>query len=239
LSDLKHISRKCATSFYHMVAKSWKRKRFLQFIELVKPLSGEKIIDLGGAQGTFFYENIDLVKEYDLQVVIADINSDSLKVAESRGFSTYLMRENELPEMEAGMFDIVFCNSVIEHVTFPKECVWNYTQDNFYIKALDIQKNFSRNIERISKKYYVQTPCIDFPVESHTWLPSFYSYPPNRKLHVERLKNISKYWIKATTPDYNLLSEEQFTSFFPSATGVFCNRVLGFAKELIAYRAGS
>ncbi len=237
LNELKRYSRTYTRNLYRSVSKSWKRKRFMQFLELVKPSPSETILDLGGAQGTFFHDNMDLVREYNLKVVIADIKSDDLMVAEKRGFSTYLMQEDELSGMESGAFDVVFCNSVIEHVTIPKNCVWDSTGQDFYEKAYCTQRAFAADIERISKKFYVQTPCVNFPIESHSWLPSFYAYPKDRDKHVKRLKMLNKYWIKSTVPDFNLLNEKQFADIFPSATAILCNRVLGFPKELIAYRS--
>jgi hypothetical protein len=37
-------------------------------------------------------------------------------------------------------------------------------------------------------------------------------------------------------PDFNLLTEEEMTRLFPGATGIYCNKVMGFPKEIIAYR---
>ncbi|NDV21339.1 bifunctional 2-polyprenyl-6-hydroxyphenol methylase/3-demethylubiquinol 3-O-methyltransferase UbiG [Desulfovibrio sp. JC022] len=236
MSGFKKIVRGNASRFYQHISRGWKRKRFIQFLDLVKPEPGKVVLDLGGGSGSFFYDNFDLVQKYGLRVVIADISSQDLLKAESRGFETYQLRENSFEHIVDDRFDTIFCNSVIEHVTLPKSEIWDYTADDFYEKAFEVQKDFAADIERVAKKYFVQTPCIDFPLESHSWLPTFYSYPKSRALHVARLEMILKYWIKRTSPDFNLLDEVQMRTLFPCADGVFCNRVLGFSKELIAYR---
>ncbi len=54
-------------------------------------------------------------------------------------------------------FDIAFSNSVIEHVG-PEEK----------------QEEFSREVVRLGKSYWVQTPSAWFPIEAHTGMPLYW-----------------------------------------------------------------
>lgn len=237
MGEFKTIMRIGFSKIYQNISRVWKRKRFVRFLDLVKPEPGKFVLDLGGGQGTFFYDNLDLVQKHGLRVVVADIYAQELQIAEVRGFDTLLLDESGLANLDENQFETIFCNSVIEHATLSKADIWDYRADDFYEKAFAIQKKFAENIERVAEKYFVQTPCVNFPLESHSWLPAFYAYPKSRALHVARLEKISKYWIKTTSPDFNLLDEAQMRELFPHAEGVICNRVLDLPKELIAYRS--
>lgn len=53
-------------------------------------------------------------------------------------------------------FDIVFSNSVIEHL---------YTKEN--------QISMAKEVNRVGKNYFIQTPNYWFPIEPHWVFPSF------------------------------------------------------------------
>lgn len=59
-------------------------------------------------------------------------------------------------------FDIVFSNSVIEHVG-----------------TFEDQKRFAEEIRRVAKSYWVQTPNRHFPVETHLIAPFIHFLPRN------------------------------------------------------------
>jgi SAM-dependent methyltransferase len=52
-----------------------------------------------------------------------------------------------------GEFDLAYCSSVIEHV--PRE----------------LREAFARELRRVARGWYVQTPAFSFPVEPHALLP--------------------------------------------------------------------
>jgi hypothetical protein len=225
------------TRAYRHLSKTWKRKRFITFVECISPAPGSFVIDLGGSRGAFFKNNADLVSEYELNAVIADIDTNALREAEQSGFETIHISERGFMDFEDNEFDVVFCNSVIEHVTIRKADIWGAVDDSFASESYKVQKDFASSIERISRKFFVQTPHVSFPVESHTWLPSFYIYTDNRGLNVRRMKKTNAWWIKKSTPDFHLLSERQMRELFPSATEITIGKFLGFPKEVIAYRS--
>jgi hypothetical protein len=61
-----------------------------------------------------------------------------------------------MPEYGDQQFDVVFSNSVIEHVG-----------------GLDNQRKMANEIKRIGRRYYVQTPNRYFPMEPHFLFPFF------------------------------------------------------------------
>lgn len=68
---------------------------------------------------------------------------------------------------EDGAFDIVFSNSVIEHLA-----------------TLDRQHAMAREIRRLAPAYWVQTPNFWFPVEPHFLTPAWHWLPKRARVHV-------------------------------------------------------
>jgi SAM-dependent methyltransferase len=121
-------------------------------------------------------------------------------------------------------FDLVFSNSVIEHV--------GHESDQFH---------FVQECERVGKEIYIQTPNRWFPLEPHIytifihWLPKFWY---KRLLFLSALyifyiptKNAA---IKTNemVDGTNLLSLQQVKKLFPGKN-IETERVFGLAKSFI------
>ena len=127
-------------------------------------------------------------------------------------------------------FDIVFSNSVIEHVG-----------------DRAAQARFAQEIARVGKRYWVQTPNRYFPVEHHLWTPFVHWLP--RSWQRALLPRFSV-WQVLTRPDavsrafyighyldsIRLLSASDLEALFPAAT-ILRERTLGWTKSLIASRS--
>jgi len=126
-------------------------------------------------------------------------------------------------------FDLVFSNSVIEHVG-----------------SLAEQVLFASEIARVGKRYWVQTPNRYFPIENHLWTPFIHWLP--RAWQAAILKRFSV-WSMVTNYDaeqrafyvnhyldsIRLLSASDLRSLFPGAT-LLRERFLGWTKSLIVLR---
>jgi len=124
-------------------------------------------------------------------------------------------------------FDIVFSNSVIEHI--PGEAA---------------RQEFAREIRRVGKAYWVQTPCRSFPVEPHLltplvhWLPARWQEAVVRRATVwEWLERPSEdrraYYLGHYLRDIRLLGVREMAALFPEAR-ILRERLLGWTKSLIA-----
>ena len=122
-------------------------------------------------------------------------------------------------------FDIVFSNSVIEHVGSFAE-----------------QRRMACEIERVGKRYFVQTPNKFFPIEPHYHLPFFQFLPLSIKswLHerfalgwAERADSPETANIQARS--VNLLSKRQVRELFPN-TQIIEEKFLGLTKSYIAIK---
>jgi SAM-dependent methyltransferase len=126
-------------------------------------------------------------------------------------------------------FDIVFSNSVIEHVGDPAS-----------------QRRFAEEIRRVGRGYFVQTPNRWFPVEPHLltplihFLPRRWQGPLVRRFTVwqwmERPSEDRRaFYVEHYLNDIRLLSHGDLSRLFPDAT-VIRERWCGWTKSLIAVR---
>lgn len=194
-----------------------------------------KILDLGSENG----RNIDLLLQGTQinpeNVYIADIEPEAVNAGSRKfGFNPVVVGESEELPFEDNFFDIVFCSSVIEHVTIPKEEVWSlYSDRQFKMKSLVRQKEFAHEIRRLGKQYFVQTPYKHFPVESHSWLP-FVAWLPRRFL-IPVLRFTNCFWIKKTSPDWYLLNKSEMHQLFDDAE-IIEEKKFGLTKSIMAVR---
>ncbi|HQB20373.1 MAG TPA: class I SAM-dependent methyltransferase [Bacteroidales bacterium] len=141
------------------------------------------------------------------------------KAAIEAGFNVdfYTLREDN-------KFDIVFSNSVIEHV------------GDFYD-----QMKMAKEIQRVGKAYYVQTPNYYFPIEPHYRAIGFQFLPFNTKVYaLQKFKMGRAEKITDRNSAINeanrirLLKPKELKYLFPQAN-IFKERFFGFTKSLIAY----
>jgi ubiquinone/menaquinone biosynthesis C-methylase UbiE len=125
-------------------------------------------------------------------------------------------------------FDLVFSNSVIEHVGDHAS-----------------QQRFAREVARVGRCYWVQTPNRWFPVEQHLLTP-FLHWLPKRLQRalaphftvwsalVPATPDRRRFYIEHYLTDVNLLTVNDLRRLFPGAR-LIRERFCGFTKSLIAF----
>ena len=183
-------------------ANKFRKRRFHYFTELIKndPLP-VKILDVGGTENFWlqmgFYGN----KNYQITVFNIDVQQTHTKenLTFIHGDAADLSRFGDKE------FDIVFSNSVIEHI--PKDTE---------------RRKMASEIIRTGKKYYVQTPNYYFPFEPHFLFPFFQFFP--KALKVFMLMYFDMGWFTkcggreeaAKLLEHNrLLKLSEFKAYFP------------------------
>ena len=212
------------------------RKKFLdarvQKLADIFNLDGLSVLDLGGYDGR--YMDALKIKFPSLKVTIADYDEKGLAISRQKGYNTIQLDGSRKIPFADKEFDFVFCNSVIEHVTIPKNEVWQLDSSaEFKKKSLLVQQHFASEIERIGKSYFVQTPNRYFFIEHHSWLP-FVQFIP-RKQQIKFLQFTNKFWVKKTAPDWNLLTVQQLSALFPKGN-ILKEKLLFMNKSIIAYK---
>jgi SAM-dependent methyltransferase len=213
-------------------SESRRRARGELFRTLLAPTAQDSILDLGSEDG----RHIAAILPFRDNVTIADIDGEALTRGHARhGFQTALLDEDRRLPFGDGQFDIVFCSSVIEHVTVNKdELSAIHSGRAFTAASWEHQRQFADEIRRVGRRYFVQTPNKWFPIESHTWLPLPVVLLP-RPLQLRLVGWLNKWWIKPTQVDWNLLTGSAMAELFPDAT-IVRERTLGLSKSLIAVK---
>jgi len=199
-------------------------------------LDGEtRILDLGSESGSNIHTVLEGTPVAPANTYIADINRDLIETgARQFGFQPVLVGENGKLPFPDGYFDIVYCSSVIEHVTLPKNEVWSTKSGKeFRERSLAHQRSFAREIQRVGRQFFVQTPYRWFFIESHSWLP-FVGWLP-RELILPILKASRKFWPKWTTPDWHLLNKRQLAGMFEGAE-IRDEKWCGLTKSIMAVK---
>jgi hypothetical protein len=130
-----------------------------------------------------------------------------------------------LPDaIASGNYDVVFSNSVIEHVG-------GHVQ----------RQRFAEAVHKLSGRHWVQTPYRYFPVEPHWLFPGFQFLPLTVRAEV------SRFWPLVHTQSPNrseglraaisveLLSRTEMMYYFPQSEVTF-ERMLGTPKSMIAVK---
>jgi len=192
-----------------------------------------RILDLGSEDGSNIHNVLAGTGVKPHNVFIADIDRHAVESGHKRyGYTPVNIEEGSGLGFDNQVFDIVYCSSVIEHVTVPKAELWNYTNEKrFSAASWKSQKTFAAEIARLGRQYFVQTPCSTFPLESHTWLP-FIGYLP-RQMLLPVLKISNRYWVKAAEPDFHLLDYAKMRTLFPNAQ-IVLEKKYGLTKSVMA-----
>jgi 2-polyprenyl-3-methyl-5-hydroxy-6-metoxy-1,4-benzoquinol methylase len=149
--------------------------------------------------------------------------------AELEGAAQWVAGDGRSLPFRDAAFDVVFSNSVIEHVGDAAS-----------------QQRFASEVARVGRAYWVQTPNRWFPVEQHLLTPFVHWLPKRWQAAVVRHFTV---WSALTRPtpdrrdfyiehflrDIRLLSGAQVEALFPGAR-IIRERFLGLTKSLIAMK---
>lgn len=211
---------------------SFQEKRIELFFKYFSEKTG-RLLDLGGGDGSFLVRFRSQLKNFDIYV--ADIDEANLEKARNDGFRAIRLDETGNLPFEDCEWDLVFCNSVIEHCTGPKQAILSMQSSKDFCASTHLhQKTLAAEIRRVSKSYFVQTPHRGFPIKSHTLFP-FTGYLP-RSAQLRAIRLLNKFWIKKTQPDWYLLGMKDMRFLFPDAR-IVVERFLGLPKSLVAIRS--
>ncbi|NJL81366.1 MAG: class I SAM-dependent methyltransferase [Richelia sp. RM2_1_2] len=140
---------------HNSFGKAWRLERMKQFLGLVKPPSGAKIIDLGGHMPMWQWF------DHDFEVTLVNLPGSYKSTGK---FGKYTLVEGDATNLcdifADKCFDIVFSNSVIEHVGDESK-----------------QADFASEVKRLAKGYWVQTPSLYWPLEPHTGVIGYWLLP--------------------------------------------------------------
>ena len=215
------LKKLASSSADNSLAASLRRKRFQHFLKIVEQFDGKPItiLDVGGWERFWEIQGFADTSNY-----IILLNTEKFETRHSR-ISSVVGDARKMDEFRDQSIDVVFSNSVIEH-----------------LESYDNQLKMANEVRRVGKKYFIQTPSYSFPLEPHFLFPFFHRFPVCFRIflvqhlslgHYKRLED--KEAAEKLVREHRLLSKREFQSLFPDAS-IFTERFLGFVKSYIAVK---
>lgn len=140
------------------LAAGARRRRHERFFALTHLPPGARVLDVGcGRLG--------------LRALEPDLDITGVDLIERPGYPGLFVRADAASGLPFANdeFDLVYCSSVIEHV--PPER----------------RQAFAREIRRVGRGWFVQTPAFSFPIEPHALLPGAHWLPVGLRKRYWRL----------------------------------------------------
>lgn len=210
------------------MAHSLRIKRFKIFEDIIKDKKNISILDVGGTYDFWMKMNS---QEIDAKITIMNLTVDAAGhkpenfpfeseqiIGDARDMAMFSNKE----------FDMVFSNSVIEHV------------GNF-----QDQKSMAEEVQRVGKSYFIQTPNFFFPIEPHFLFPYFQFLPLWIKIQIVYYFNMNFWWSNEKIKDYNhaiqvasevrLMKLSELKRLFKDCL-VFKEKFLHLNKSFIIYK---
>ena len=214
--------RAAAREFFQSTTRRFRERRMRRFAALFGIHEGTRILDVGGTPAT-----------WQLLGVCPHVTILNMPRAQEHCTDRFEFVSGDgcqLPFPDRS-FDIVFSNSVIEHVG-----------------SAENQRRFAEETRRVGKGYWVQTPNRLFPVEQHLLTPVIHLLPRAWQRAIVARWTVWD-WLERPTPDrrefyiehylnsVRLLGRSDLARQFPDAR-ISPSRWLGLSKSLVAWRVG-
>jgi hypothetical protein len=168
--------------------------------DLPRPL---RVLDVGGTNQ--FWEQRGWADRDDVSITTLNLFREERV---HRNIHPEVGDATDLREHEDGAFDVVFSNSVIEHLfTFEQQAA------------------MAREVQRVGRAYWVQTPNFWFPVEPHFLVPAWHWMP--RAARIELIRRRRCGWrgpcpdpvqARAAVDEIRLMRRRELATLFPEAT---------------------
>lgn len=195
---------------------------FRQFFDQISAggTQSVKILDIGGTED--YWKSMGFELNDKTEIVLLNLYE---KEVSHPGFKSIKGDACNLEGIADKSFDLVFSNSVIEHL---------FTKEN--------QIKMANEIQRVGKNYFIQTPNKYFPIEPHWVFPFFQFLPFGLQVfltqhfnlgHIPKIGDQEK--AKEQVREVRLLSKKEFYSMF-SGANIFLENFFGFTKSFIVYK---
>jgi hypothetical protein len=188
-----------------------------RFVETFQPTAETTVLDVGGTP--FNWEQIDA------RFPITLLNTEPLEADGLDARYTLVQGSGTQLDFPDQSFDIAFSNSVIEHVG-----------------SLDAQRALAKELQRVGRQVWVQTPARGFFFEPHLLAPFIHFLPLSWQRRLVRnftlwgwITRPSRASVDRMLGELHLLDYATFRELF-SDCEIRRERFFGFTKAFVAVR---
>ncbi len=198
------------------LANRMRRKRTRFFLEIAaEHPDGLTVLDVGGRES--YWEQMGLLSTPGLQVTLLNLDAPPARAA---NVTSQAGSATDLSGFADQAYDLVFSNSVIEHVG-----------------DLHRQLLAAREIQRVGRQFLVQTPNRFFVVEPHFLVPFFGVLPATTRVWVLSHVRTRRHPVDTATAvklhsNHRLLTRGELRLLFPGAR-IERERVAGLTKSFL------
>jgi hypothetical protein len=206
------------------ISAFFRRRRMRKLVKLIKLTPGARVLDLGGAPA--IWEHVSPPLEITILNLPGGLKPREVEISQNPLLRHHTFRfvEGDACNVEQfgdRSFDLIFSNSVIEHVGPPTK-----------------QAEFAHEVRRLGRSYYVQTPSKWFPIEAHSGLPFYWFYPEwLRRAVIRNWRRRFPAWWADYIETTRVLSRHRLAELFPNGQ----TRVeffFGLPKSYLSYSQG-
>lgn len=202
------------------LSRRFRARRMARFAREFALTAATRVLDIGGTP-----ECWDLLP---VRPQVTLLNTPRAK-DDLGGASSWVAGDGRALPFRDRAFDVVFSNSVIEHVG-----------------DVESQRRFAAEVARVGRSYWVQTPNRWFPVEQHLLTPVVHWLPRAMQRRIVPRFNLwsllvrvspdrRRFYIEHYLADVRLLGAAELQGLFPNAR-IIRERFCGWTKSLIASR---
>ncbi|MCH7643736.1 MAG: class I SAM-dependent methyltransferase [Myxococcales bacterium] len=188
-----------------------------RFVETFRPSAETTVLDVGGTP--YNWEQIGA------RFPITLLNSEPLAADGLGAHYTLVQGSGTRLDFPDRSFDIAFSNSVLEHVG-----------------SLDAQRAFAKELRRVGRQLWVQTPARSFFFEPHLLTPFIHFLPLSWQRRLVRnftlwgwITRPSRASVDRMLGELRLLDYATFRELFPDCE-IHRERFFGFTKAFVAVR---
>ncbi len=198
------------------LGRHYRHRRMALFLDALAPASDSRILDVGGTVAFWASSGVGSP--------IVVLNPAPWAAGDGPQNITFVQGDGTATGYGDREFDIVFSNSVIEH-----------------LGTIDEQRKMAGEIRRVGRSYWVQTPARWFPFDGHLIAPFGHWLPRRLRRCVAPitpyalLRHASPEQARAMVDEIRLLSAGEVRDLFPDAT-LLREKAFGLTKSYIAMR---
>lgn len=207
---------------YRLMWKHWRKRRYERFVKLVAADGVGHLLDVGGLSGEWMDRGAS-VREVDVLNLIA---GPQVTCTPGSPVIRCISGDGTALNLADKSYDVVYSNSVIEHVGDAAS-----------------QAAFAREVSRVGKGLWIQTPAHECPLEPHYlglflhWFPESWRWPLARWTTFVGLTGAATDdGLRNIIRNTRLLRKKEFVALFPDCE-IWVERILWIIpKSYVAYR---